>query len=135
MNARILVVDDNRDLARGVALVLAKLSSDIGLAHSAEEALDLLEQRSADLVVSDIRMPGRDGLWLLDRVRERWPEARVILFTAYGTIESAVDAMKRGACDYLTKPFNNDELLVVARRALKEVQDQRETAAQRSTGS
>ncbi|MBI4514891.1 MAG: sigma-54-dependent Fis family transcriptional regulator [Deltaproteobacteria bacterium] len=129
---RLLVVDDKRDLARGVALVLSGLSDDIVVAHSAEEALELLEQRPADLVLSDIKMPGRDGLSLLDCIRERWPETRVILFTAYGTIESAVDAMKRGAFDYLTKPFNNDELLVVARRALKELHDEEEIARLRA---
>ncbi len=132
MNARILVVDDNRDFARGVALVLAKLSTDIAVAHSAEEALDALEQRGAELVLSDIRMPGRDGLSLLDCVRERWPQTRVILFTAYGTIESAVDAVKRGAFDYLTKPFNNDVLLLVATRALKGIQDEQEIARLRA---
>jgi DNA-binding NtrC family response regulator len=77
-------------------------------------------------------MPGKDGLSLLDTVRERWPDTRVILFTAYGTIESAVAAMKRGACDYLTKPFDNDQLVLVVRRALKEIDDQRELARLRA---
>ncbi|OFW14024.1 MAG: hypothetical protein A3F70_09455 [Acidobacteria bacterium RIFCSPLOWO2_12_FULL_67_14] len=132
MSARILVVDDKRDLARGVALVLGKLPAEIAVAHSAEEALELLERDPADIVLSDIRMPGRDGLSLLDCVRERWPQAQVILFTGYGTIDSAVDAMKRGAFHYLTKPFNNDELLVVTRRALHEIQDQKEIARLRA---
>ena len=129
---RILVVDDKRDLAQGVALILKKLSDNIAVAYSAEEALELLEQRPADLVLSDIKMPGRDGVSLLDCVRERWPSTRVILFTAYGTIESAVDAMKRGAFDYLTKPFDNEELLVVTQRALKEIQDEEEIARLRA---
>ena len=123
---RILVVDDKRDLAQGVALVLKKLSDNIGVAHSAEEALEALDQCPADIVLSDIRMPGRDGVSFLDVARERWPSTRVILFTAYGTIESAVNAMKRGAFDYLTKPFDNEELLVVASRALKEIKDEQE---------
>ncbi len=123
---RLLVVDDNRDLAQGVALILKKVSDHIAVAYSAEEALELIEQRPVDVVLSDIKMPGRDGISLLDCVRERWPETRVILFTAYGTIEAAVDAMKRGAFDYLTKPFDNDELMVVTRRALKEIQDEEE---------
>ncbi|MBI2828327.1 MAG: sigma-54-dependent Fis family transcriptional regulator [Acidobacteria bacterium] len=132
MIARILVVDDKRDLARGVALVLSKLPAEIAVAYSAEEALELLERDPADVVLSDIRMPGRDGLSLLDCVRERWPQAHVILFTGYGTIDSAVDAMRRGAFHYLTKPFNNDELLVVTRRALSEIQDQQEIARLRA---
>ena len=129
---RILVIDDKRDFAQGVALILKKLCDNIAVAYSAEEALELLEQRPADILLSDIRMPGRDGVSLLDCVRERWPSTRVILFTAYGTIESAVEAMKRGAFHYLTKPFNNDELLVVTRRALKEVQDEEEIARLRA---
>jgi len=129
---RILVVDDKRDLAEGVALILKKLSGDIAVAHSAEEALELLEQRPADIVLSDVRMPGRDGVSLLDCVRERWPSTRVILFTGYGTIESAVEAMKRGAFHYLTKPFDIDELLFVIGRALKEIQDEEEIARLRA---
>ncbi len=123
---RILVVDDKRDLAQGVALVLKKLSDNISVAYSAEEALETLDQAPADVVLSDIRMPGRDGVSFLDVARERWPSTRVILFTAYGTIESAVNAMKRGAFDYLTKPFDNEELLVVTNRALKEIKDEEE---------
>jgi DNA-binding NtrC family response regulator len=129
---RIVVVDDKRDLAQGVALVLKKLSDNIAVAYSAEEALELLEQRPVDVILSDIKMPGRDGVSLLDCVRERWPSTRVILFTAYGTIESAVDAIKRGAFDYLTKPFDNAELLVVTQRALKEIQDEEEIARLRA---
>jgi len=129
---RVLVVDDKRDLAAGVALVLKKLCPDIAVAHSVEQALEAIELRPVDLVLSDIRMPGKDGLSLLDAIHQRWPRTRVILLTAYGTIDSAVDAMRRGAFDYLTKPFNNDELLVVAGRALKEVRDEDEIARLRA---
>jgi len=129
---RILVVDDKRDLAQGVALILKKLSDKIAVAYSAEEALELMEQNPADVVLSDIRMPGRDGLLFLEFARERWPSTRIILFTAYGTIESAVDAMKRGAFDYLTKPFDNEELLVVTGRALKEINAEEEIARLRA---
>ncbi len=117
----ILVVDDKRDLAQGVALVLSELSSAISIAHSAEEALTILAERPADLLVTDIRLPGMDGLALLAEVRARLPRCRVILFTGFGTIDSAVQAMKDGAFHYLTKPFDNDALLVLARRALEEV--------------
>ncbi|MBI2149456.1 MAG: sigma-54-dependent Fis family transcriptional regulator [Acidobacteria bacterium] len=123
---RILVVDDKRDLAQGVALILKRLSKNIAVAHSVEEALEMLDSCPADVVLSDIRMPGRDGVSFLDVAHERWPSTRVILFTAYGTIESAVDAIKRGAFDYLTKPFDNEELLVVTSRALKEIKDEEE---------
>ncbi|MCC6621683.1 MAG: sigma-54-dependent Fis family transcriptional regulator [Deltaproteobacteria bacterium] len=115
---RILVVDDKRDLADGVALVLADLSSEIRVAYSGEAALQAIENQLPDLIVSDIRMPGLDGVELLKRVRVRSPRTRVILLTAYGTIDSAVQAMKLGAFHYLTKPFDSDELVEIARRAI-----------------
>ena len=122
----VLVVDDKRDLAHGVALVLSELSKDITVTYSAEEALEILRQRPADLLVTDIRLPGKDGLDLLREVRALLPRCRVILFTGFGTIDAAVRAMKEGAFHYLTKPFDNDELVVLARRALKEVADEDE---------
>jgi len=122
----ILVVDDNRDLARGVALVLAELSPRIAVAHSAADALALLATNPFDLVISDIRMPGGDGMSLMHHIREGWPETRVILLTGFGTIPMAIDAIKAGAFHYLTKPFDNDELLAHARRALTEATEERE---------
>ena len=126
MKPSILVVDDNRDLAAAVALVLSGLSDDVVVTHSAEEALHRLAEAPTDLVFSDVCMPGLSGLDLLERVREREPRARTILFTAYGSVEAAVDAMRRGAYDYLTKPFDHDELLLVAGRAWKEIEDEDE---------
>lgn len=117
---RILVVDDKRDLAQGVALAIEELSDEIRVAHSAEEALAQLDRTPAELVFTDVRMPGMDGIALLKRIKERWPETDVIVFTAYGSIESAVEAMRLGAFHYLTKPFNSDELLLFSRRALEQ---------------
>ncbi|MFW6066766.1 MAG: sigma-54-dependent transcriptional regulator [Myxococcota bacterium] len=128
MIPRILVVDDKHDFARGVALALEDLTDEVALAHSAEEALETLETKPVDIVFSDVKMPGMDGLELLRRVRSRWPRTRMILFTAFGTIESAVEAMKEGASDYLTKPVDHDELLLVAKRVQKEIQDEQEIA-------
>jgi two-component system, NtrC family, response regulator HydG len=132
MKPRILIVDDNQDFARGVALALEDLSTDVTLAHSAEEALERMDADPADLLFSDVRMPGMDGLALLDEVDRRWPRTRMVLFTGHGTIESAVRAMKQGATDYLSKPVDHDELLLVATRAWKELLDQDELARLRS---
>ncbi|MEW5849599.1 MAG: sigma-54 dependent transcriptional regulator [Myxococcota bacterium] len=126
MKPRILVVDDNKDLARGAALVLSEVSDDVLLAHSAEEALEKIQAAPPDIVFSDIRMPGMSGVQLLHQVRERWPDIRVVLLTAYGTVESAVEAMKAGAFDYVTKPFNDDELVLVARHIIKELEAEEE---------
>jgi len=124
----ILVVDDKRDLAEGIALTLSELSDDVRVAFSGERALELLAERGVDLLVSDIRMPGIDGIELLRRVVEVSPRTRIVLLTAYGTIESAVQAVKLGAFHYLTKPFDAEELMVLARRALADVAAQDEIA-------
>ncbi|MBZ0274408.1 response regulator [bacterium] len=116
--ARILVVDDNRDLANGIAMVLGEAGLKAHVAYSAPSALELLEAGEFELVLSDIRMPSMSGLDLLKDIRARWPLTKVVLITAYGAIDTAVDAMKGGACDYLTKPFDNDALVDVVRRAL-----------------
>lgn len=118
--ARVLVVDDNRDLADGIAMLLGEAECLPQVAYCAEDAVRLLESGEYALVLSDIRMPGMSGLELLDLIRERWPLTRVLLLTAYGSIESAVAAMKFGALDYLTKPFDNQELVRVVCRALHE---------------
>ena len=111
MMPRILVVDDKRDLARGVAMILSELSDDIAVAHSAEEALVAMERHPADVMLTDVKMPGMSGEQLLAQVRQRWPRCRVLLFTAFANVESAVRTMRLGAVDYITKPFDNDDLL------------------------
>lgn len=115
---RILVVDDNRDMANGIAMLLGDADMHVQAAYSAQGALGLMEAEGFELVLSDIRMPGTNGMDLLRSIRTRWPQTRVVLLTAYGSIDSAVDAMKRGASDYLTKPFDNEALVEVVRRTL-----------------
>lgn len=115
---KVLVIDDNRDLVDGIAMLLGELSMEVQVAYSAEQALSLMEATEFGLVLSDIKMPGMSGLDLLRNIRARWPLTKVVLLTAYGTVDSAVDAMRTGACDYLTKPFDNDELLRVVSRAV-----------------
>ena len=90
MTIRLLVVDDKRDLAEGVALTLSELSEDIRVAHSGEAALAAMAERPCDLVLTDVRMPGMDGMSLLSTLRERFPRTHVILLTAYGTVSAAV---------------------------------------------
>jgi CheY-like chemotaxis protein len=79
-------------------------------ADSPYKGLAILENETFDVVLTDLRMPGMDGLEFLTEVRERWPDTEVILMTAFGTVETAVDAMQRGAADFLTKPFKMEEL-------------------------
>ena len=126
MTIRLLVVDDKRDLAEGVALTLSELSEDIRVAHSGEAALAAMAERPCDLVLTDVRMPGMDGMSLLSTLRERFPRTHVILLTAYGTVSAAVEAMQLGAFHYLLKPFDTHELLSVVRRALDRLRERDE---------
>ncbi len=118
--ARVLVVDDNRDLANGIAMLLGEAGMQVQSAYSGKAAVALLEKQEFDLVLTDVRMPSMSGLDLLEVIRARWPLTKVVLLTAYGSVDSAVAALRNGACDYLTKPFDNAELLRVVERALSQ---------------
>ena len=116
---RILVVDDERSMRDFMEILLQRDNHEVVSCGSAAEAVLALESVDFDVVISDIRMPGMSGLELLDRVQQLAQDTLVILITAHGTTESAVDAMKRGAYDYLTKPCSVDEIRVVVDKALE----------------
>jgi two-component system NtrC family response regulator len=115
----ILLIDDDQSLRRVIEYSLAERGYDVHAAASGEEALQLLGKEPLDAVITDITMPGMSGMEVLQKVRQADPELPVIMITAYGTIESAVDAMRQGAFDYITKPFNRDELRITLEKALK----------------
>lgn len=116
---RILVVDDDESLRRVTQVQLEEEGYTVATAVSAEEALALLSENSEDLVITDLRMPGLSGVDLLKEVRVEYPETVVVLVTAFGTVGSAVEAMKLGAYDYITKPVDPDLLRLVVTRALE----------------
>jgi len=115
----ILVVDDDRAMREMLQSMLESAGLEARAASSAVEALAMLKDVDFDVVLSDIRMPGRDGLELLGEIRERRPDTPVVLMTAFGSIDSAVQAMRAGAFDYVPKPFKRDEVLVVLERAFE----------------
>jgi len=115
---RLLVVDDEPGMRRMISRALGAEGYRVEVAADGAEALAILEGGKIDLVISDIVMKPMDGLQLLEEIRKRDWVMPVIMITAYGTVESAVEAMKRGAVDYLAKPFAADELSVVVARAL-----------------
>lgn len=110
---RLLVVDDEQDMLSGIARILAKAvpGLEVDTAASAEMALALLSRKTFTAALVDIQMPDMDGLALLDRIQADCPELTVIIMTAYGTFETAVDAMRRGAYDFIAKPFDRDVLV------------------------
>ncbi|MDH6592856.1 two-component system response regulator GlrR [Variovorax sp. TBS-050B] len=116
--ARLLVVDDDPDMLRLLSMRLSSAGYQVTAVTSAETALTQLEIEHPQLVLSDVRLPGRDGLQLFDEIRKRHPTLPVILLTAHGTIPDAVEATARGVFTYLTKPYDGRELLDKISQAL-----------------
>lgn len=117
-SATILVVDDDESLRRVTQVQLQQAGFTVEAASSGKQAVEMLEGKPIDLVLTDMKMPGMTGLELLRTVQQSHPETLVILMTAYGTIETAVEAVKAGAYDYITKPVNREDLLLLLDRAL-----------------
>lgn len=116
---RVLVVDDEENLRRVTQLKLQQAGYEATTASDGAQALELLARHPQDLIITDLKMPGMSGMDLLRRVKEDYPEVIVIVVTAFGTIESAVEAMRLGAHDYIIKPVNADALKLVVSRALE----------------
>ncbi len=123
MSRRVLVIEDEEKLRRVVQLQLQTSGYEVELAGTAEEGLALAER--ADLVLTDLRLPGMSGLDFLEKMHALRPGLPVVMMTAFGSVETAVDAMKKGAADFLVKPFSLEHLTAVAAKAL-EMQDLRE---------
>ncbi len=113
----ILVVDDEPDLRDSLGKVLRKEGYLVLLAESGEAALEVLASKHVDLVLTDLRMPQMSGMDLLRQIKRQWPDIEVLVLTAYGTIEGAVEAMRAGAYDFVTKPLKRAELVQAIRRA------------------
>ena len=117
---QILVVDDEEDLRKAIVDVLTLDGFEVDQAGSAEEAADKLSQTAYDVLITDHNLPGKTGVELLEESMVRYPEIIGIVITGYGTIETAVSAIKKGAYNYLTKPFKLVELPIMVRKGLKE---------------
>jgi DNA-binding response OmpR family regulator len=121
----ILVVDDEKNIRLTMSQSLEPLEIPIRTAINGEEALQMLGEETFELIFLDLKLPGIDGMEVLHQVRNNWPKTRVIIITAHGTIDSAVEAMKLGAVDFIQKPFSPSEIrdlakLVLEREALEE---------------
>jgi len=116
---RVLVVDDDRRMRRTLQVLMETMGLDSVAAATASEACAHLRTARFDLVLTDLKMPGASGIDLLDEIRTAHPKLPVILITAYGTIQTAIEAMKKGASDYVLKPFDNENLKLVIGRVLE----------------
>jgi CheY-like chemotaxis protein len=132
----ILVVDDEKNIRLTMGQALSPLGLTVETAMNGEEALQKLGQRAFAVVFLDLRMPGMDGLEVLRRIREERPATRVIIITAHGTVDTAVEAMKLGAVDFLEKPFTPDQVRELARAVLaREVLPENSRAAGHGAGA
>ena len=128
----LLFVDDEADLRGPTAERLSDRGFEVVEAASGEQALELLDQFAFDLMVTDFRLPGMDGTQLIDAARQRYPSIVAIVITGYGTVRDAVEAIKKGASDFITKPFHFDELMHVIQKSMEQGRLRSENAYLRS---
>jgi len=124
--ARILIVDDERVVCTGCEKILGEAGYQVKSTLSATKALDILKEEPFDIMITDLKMPELSGMELLKIIREMYPEIMVIVITGYSTVETAVEAMKLGAFDYLPKPFTSEEVSAVVNRSLDKRHQERE---------
>src|SRR5271166_7102604 len=117
--ATILVVDDDHDMVAALCDILRQAGYQTIGAHSGHEAIAIVQRESPDVLISDLRMAGMSGHGLQAELKRIVPDLPVIIITAFGSIQTAVESMKLGAFDYITKPFSNSELLLIVSRALE----------------
>ena len=120
MSFKILIVDDEKNMCRSLEILLeGEVNCKVSSVTSAEAAIKVLDKTDYDLVVTDLTMPGMNGMELLRFIKENYPQTQVIMMTAYSSVQSAIEAIKIGAYDYLLKPFSDDEFLLSVRKALE----------------
>ena len=125
----ILIVDDGPEIRETLFDGLSNNGYAIFLAEDGEGALRLLDQRAFNLVVLDVKLPDRDGVQLLETIKNRSTETPVIMMSGYGTTQNAIEAMRKGALDYITKPFRQEQILLTVEKALKFRRLQKENQA------
>jgi DNA-binding NtrC family response regulator len=128
---RILVVDDERDICRALEFLLSREGYKVMSSYGGEDALNKIEKDEFDLVITDLKMEGIDGMQVLERTVKMNPNLIVIMMTAFASVESAVEAMKKGASDYIVKPFINEDVKMTVRRLLEHKQVLNENIALR----
>ncbi len=116
---KILIVDDEPQILKILSRLLSKLNCEISTAGTGEEALELIGKEGFDLIILDLRLPGLSGIEVLKETKRKSPASSVVVITAYGSVETAIQAMKLGADDFLQKPFDTEQLGLVVRRALE----------------
>ncbi len=125
-NVKVLVVDDERDIRDGSARILKRIGFQVKTASRGDEALEMLAKEPTAILLLDLKMPGMDGMEVFERVRKMDPSILVIIITGFATVETAIEAMKNGAYDFIPKPFEPDQLRIVMNRAWDKIRMMRE---------
>ncbi len=120
-DCRVLIIDDDLDYAASLKLILENANYNPLLAHSEEEALESIEKNTVDLALIDIRLGQDNGIDLLLKLKKRQPDILCVMITGFGTIETAIQALRYGAYDYLRKPVNPEELIVSLNRGFEKI--------------
>jgi DNA-binding NtrC family response regulator len=127
MAEKILIVDDEPDMLKLIAMIIReKTPYEVITTNNPLEAVELVKSGNFDLIISDLKMPGLDGIELLNSVKQIDADIPVIMITAYGTVESATEAMQKGGFDFITKPFRKEQILFTIDKAIKWLNLQRE---------
>ncbi|MBI5739579.1 MAG: response regulator [Nitrospirae bacterium] len=120
MPEKLLVVDDEPDMLKLLSMIIReKTSYEAIMTNNPFEALEMIKNGGCDLVIADLKMPGLDGIELLDAIRQTDHDIPVIIITAFGTVESAIETMGKGGFDFITKPFKKEQILFTIDKALK----------------
>ena len=114
----ILVVDDEKNYLRVLSAVLEDEDYEVLTAQGGQEALEILKSSDLDLILTDMKMPAMNGIELLEKIKVMDPDLPVIMMTAHGTIDKAVEAMQKGAYSYILKPFDNERLIIYVKKAV-----------------
>lgn len=114
----ILIVDDDETVRRSYLAALGDTDLATGVATNGEQALNAMQRHPYDVVLLDLRMPGLDGIDVLKKMKQSWPESEVVIITGYPSVETAKEAVRLGAADYLSKPVGPDEIVIAAREAI-----------------
>jgi DNA-binding NtrC family response regulator len=130
MPERILAVDDEPDMLKLLSMIIRdKTPYEVTTTNNPMEALELISKGGFDLIIADLKMPGIDGIELLGSIKQIDADLPVIIITAYGTVESAIETMKKGGFDFITKPFRKEQILFTIEKALNFLRLQRENKA------
>jgi len=120
MKAKILIVDDEKDICKALEFLLKSEGYSVALAHSGEEAVEKIQKEHFDVVLTDLKMGKLDGVAVLEKTRELSSDTSVVVMTAYASVESAVETMKKGAADYIQKPFLNEDVKITIRKVIEQ---------------